>query len=73
MRKLKLLAASLGVAFVGAAPSVYAAVPAEATTAVTDLITDAGTFIGSLWPLLVAVVVGFIFMKIFKKGVSRAT
>jgi len=51
----------------------YAAVPTEAATAVTDLITDAAAFIGSLWPLLVAVVVGFIFMKIFKKGVSRAT
>jgi len=55
------------------AGSVQAAIPTEASGAVTGLVTDAGTFIGSLWPLLVAVVVGLIFMKIFKKGVSRAT
>lgn len=53
--------------------SAYAAVPTEASTAVTDLVTDAGTFVASLWPLLIAVVVGFVFMKIFKKGVGRAT
>ncbi|AXH77279.1 MAG: capsid protein [Inoviridae sp.] len=68
----KLKIALVGVISLGAGQAM-AAVPAEATTAVTDLVTDAGTFIGSLWPLLVAVVVGFIFMKIFKKGVSRAT
>jgi len=51
----------------------YAAVPAEAESAVTGLITDAGTFIADLWPLLIAVVVGLLFMKIFKKGVSKAT
>lgn len=70
MRKLQALAASALLALAGFA---QAAVPTEASAAVTELITDAGTFIGSLWPLLVAVVVGFIFMKIFKKGVSRAT
>lgn len=70
MNKLRALLAVAGVSLAG---FVHAAVPTEAATAVTDLITDAGTFIGSLWPLLVAVVVGFIFMKIFKKGVSRAT
>jgi len=71
MRKYLSMAAAASLAFVSGIAS--AAVPTEAATAVTDLITDAGTFIGSLWPLLVAVVVGFIFMKIFKKGVSRAT
>lgn len=53
--------------------TVHAAIPVEASGAVTGLVTDAAAFIGSLWPLLVAVVVGFIFMKIFKKGVSKAT
>jgi len=66
---LKLAFASL-VALPGLA---YAAVPEEAATAVTTLITDAGTFIADLWPLLVAVVIGLLFMKIFKKGVSKAT
>lgn len=52
---------------------VYAQVPAEASAAVTGLITDAGAFIASLWPLVIAVIVGFIFMKLFKKGVGKAT
>jgi len=52
---------------------IYAAVPTEAATAVTDLVTDSGTFIASLWPLASAVVVGLIFFKLFKKGVGRAT
>ena len=55
------------------APLSQAAVPAAAATAVTDLVTDAGTYIGSLWPLAVAVVVGFVFFKLFKKGIARAT
>jgi uncharacterized membrane protein len=71
MRKYLAICAASATAFISGLAS--AAVPTEASTAVTDLITDAATFIGSLWPLLVAVVVGFIFMKIFKKGVSRAT
>lgn len=53
--------------------SIYAAVPTEAATAVTDLVTDGAAFIGSLWPLLVAVTVGLVFMGIFKKGISKAT
>ncbi len=53
--------------------SIYAAVPTEASGAVTLLITDAGTYVSSLWPLLVAVVIGFVFMKLFRKGISKAT
>lgn len=51
----------------------FAAVPTEASAAVTELITDATAYIGSLWPLLVVVVVGFIFMKLFKKGINKST
>ncbi len=70
MNKLRALFASVTL---GISSFVHAAVPTEAATAVTDLITDAGTFIASLWPLVVAVIIGFIFMKLFKKGVSKAT
>jgi len=52
---------------------VHAAVPTEAATAVTDLVTDAGTYVASLWPLIIAVVVGFVFFKLFKKGINKAT
>jgi len=64
----------VAVAFLASLPVLaVAAVPTEASDAVDDLITDAGAFIGSLWPLLIAVVVALIFMKLFKKGTSKAT
>jgi len=52
---------------------VYAAVPTEASAAVTGLVTDAGLYVASLWPLIIAVVVGFVFFKLFKKGINKAT
>jgi len=73
MRYLKNLAASLSLFALGAFSSAYAAVPTVASTAVTDLVTDTGTFIDSLWGIVAIVVVGFIWMKLFKKGASKAT
>jgi len=65
---------SCAVAFVSALPIVALAdVPSEASAAVTALVADAGDFIGSLWPVLIAVTVALLFMKLFKKGTSRAT
>lgn len=61
-------------AFLASLPVVaYAAVPVAASDAVDDLVTDATAFIASLWPLLIGVVVALIFMKLFKKGTSKAT
>lgn len=71
MKLIRRCVAGLTALFV--APFAYAAVPTEASGAVTGLVTDATTFIGSLWPLVIAVVVGLLFMKLFKKGTSRAT
>ncbi len=53
--------------------SAYALVPTVATTAITDLTTDSATFINSLWAIVAIVVVGFIWIKLFKKGANKAT
>lgn len=50
-----------------------AAIPAEVTDAITDLITDAASFVASFWALLIPVTIGFLWMKLFKKGTSKAT
>ena len=71
--KIRQIFAALSAFAISALTSVQAAVPTEASAAVTGLITDATTYVGSLWPLLVAVVIGFVFMKLFRKGISKAT
>ena len=71
--KIRQVYAVCVLAVASAFQSAVAAVPTEASAAVTGLITDATTYVGSLWPLLVAVVIGFVFMKLFRKGISKAT
>lgn len=51
----------------------YAAVPTEATAAITGLATDGAALVAAFWPVAIAIVVGFIFFKLFKKGASKAT
>ena len=51
----------------------YAAVPAAASDAVSELVTDAAAFIASFWPLAIAVVVGLLWFKLFNKATSKAT
>lgn len=51
----------------------YAAIPTEASAAVTDLATDAVGFVGSFWPILIGVSIAFVFMKLTKKGANKAT
>lgn len=69
---------STGLALVSASlvvvPSVSSAVvPSDAVAALTSYITDATEFVSSFWPLVIAVVIGFSFMGLFKKGISKAT
>ncbi len=62
------------VAFIAMAfTTAIAAVPTVATTAVSTLVTDTGSFIDSLWAIVAIVVVGFIWIKLFKKGANKAT
>jgi len=69
----KALVLSGGAALAGVSTSATAAIPAEATAAITALETDVTSFIGSLWVLVIASTVGFIIIKLFKKGANKAT
>jgi hypothetical protein len=51
----------------------HAAVPTEASDAITGLATDGAAMIALFWPVVTAVVVALILIKLFKKGSSRAT
>jgi hypothetical protein len=53
--------------------SVNAAVPTEATTAITGLVTDSAALIAEFWPVVTAVVVGLVLFKLFKKATGAAT
>jgi len=50
-----------------------AAVPTEASDAITTYATDAGTFIGSGWSIAVVSVLGLALIGLFKKIVNKAT
>lgn len=56
-----------------AVQTVQAAVPADVTTAFTELLTDGATFMTSVWGVLVIFVVGFMWMKLFRKGLNKGT
>ena len=53
--------------------SANAAVPAEASTALTGVLTDATALIGEGWPVIAGIVVSFVLFKIFKRVVSAST
>jgi TRAP-type mannitol/chloroaromatic compound transport system permease small subunit len=53
-------------------PSVYAALPVAATTAITDLQADAGALIEALWPMIAFITIGFVMFKLFKRGTNKA-
>ena len=55
------------------AGSAMAALPTEATTAMTDTLADGLALIAAGWPVLAGVVGGLVMMKIFKKVIGRAT
>lgn len=44
-----------------------------ATDAIGQIGTDAGSLIAAAWPVLTAVTVGFVLMKLFKKASNKAT
>lgn len=69
MSKGKLFVASL--LTLVAAP-VFAAIPTEATAALTALKDDITSMIGLVWPVVIVGVVGFALIKLFKRGASKA-
>jgi hypothetical protein len=53
--------------------SASAAVPVEASTALTGVLTDATALIAEGWPVIAGIVVAFVLFKVFKRVVSAST
>lgn len=62
--------ASAGVVLVSSGVA-NAALPVGATTAFTDVQTDALALIDLAWPAVIAVTTGFIILKLFKKATNK--
>jgi hypothetical protein len=55
------------------AGSAHAAIPAAATTAMSELTADATTIMDWMWGVAILVTFGFILLKLVKKGGNKAT
>jgi small-conductance mechanosensitive channel len=73
MLKNKTLRFGALVTLIGAASSANAAVPTEATDALTAIGTDAAALATAAWPILAAIVSSFILMKLFKRFMGKAS
>lgn len=71
--KSKLAKVGLTVTSLVAAGSASAALPAEATAALTAIKEDGTSLIAAGWPVVVAVTGGLVLIKLFKKVVGRAS
>lgn len=65
--KTGLLASALGVA-----GSAMAALPAEVTAAFASISDTATGTLALVWPIAVTLTVGFVGLKLFKKGANKA-
>lgn len=72
MSKLQLKVVAVASMFVGSVGSAMAAVPAEVTTAFSSINDTATGILGLVWPIATAVTVGFVGLKLFKKGANKA-
>lgn len=69
-KAVKLKIAISAVAFV-LSTNVHAAVPTWASTAVTNAQADGVAFIELIGPAVAAVAIGFLLIKIFKRGTNK--
>ena len=53
--------------------SANAALPAEAQTALDSVQTLVTDILGAVWPIATALTVGFVGIKLFKKGANKAS
>lgn len=51
----------------------HAAVPTEATDAITGIGTDAASLLASVWPVVIAVTGGFILVRLVKRFMRSAS
>lgn len=70
MRNLNKVLIGTGLALVTGVS--FAALPAAATTAFTDVQTAITDVLAAVWPVVAAVVVGFMTIKLVKKGIAKA-
>lgn len=70
MNKLNKVLAVVGLSLVSGAS--FAILPAAATTAFTDMQTAITDVLAAVWPVVAAVVVGFMTIKLVKKGIAKA-
>jgi TRAP-type C4-dicarboxylate transport system permease small subunit len=64
----KLLALIVGIV---ASFSALAALPAAATQAFTDLQTDGIALVNAAWPVVGAIVVAFVLIKLFRRAANK--
>ena len=60
------------VALTLATGSAFAALPASVGTSMSEVQTDGLALIDLAWPVLTAITVGIVIMKLFKRAVSKA-
>ncbi|MCZ4294503.1 MULTISPECIES: major coat protein [Vibrio] len=71
MFKNKNSKALLAVALMTVAGASSAALPAEAQTAMDSVNTFVTDILAAVWPIVAAATVGFVGIKLFKKGASK--
>lgn len=70
-RRIKIGAAIATLA--AASGSAMAALPTEVTTAFTNISETATGILALVWPIATALTVGFVGLKLFKKGANKAS
>ncbi|MEC4749809.1 major coat protein [Methylomicrobium sp. Wu6] len=56
----------------GFIPASFAALPAAATAGLTTLQADVLDLVDAIWPVMVAITVAFILLRVFKRGANSA-
>lgn len=64
---------ALGVSLALTAGVASAALPADAQAAIDSVATFVTDILAAVWPIATALTVGFVGIKLFKKGANKAT
>lgn len=64
---------AVGVALAMTAGVASAALPADAQTAIDSVATFVDDILAAVWPIVTVLTVGFVGIKLFKKGANKAT
>lgn len=72
LSKMKKIGLGL-IAMVAGTGAANAAVPAEASTALTGVLTDGLALISEGWPVIAGIVTAFVLFKVFKRVISAST